>query len=147
MACWWDLRCLDAIDAAPTPGPAHAGASVVEPLALLEHVPSAGLPEDGGEGSALLMARLGPAIDDLFWATTCGAGFSGETVLHIARSMRNALAGVAEADLVHGDCKPSNFLVSDKDEIILTDFGTCRERGAPSSDSSVFKLILVFSKA
>ena len=44
-------------------------------------------------------------------------------------SMLSALAGSAEADLVHGDCKPSNFLVSDKDEIILTDFGTCRERG------------------
>ena len=34
-----------------------------------------------------------------------------------------SLKGLAEADLVHGDCKPSNFLVSDKDEIILTDSG------------------------
>mmetsp|Transcript_25122 Transcript_25122/g.65326 ORF Transcript_25122/g.65326 Transcript_25122/m.65326 type:complete len:409 (-) Transcript_25122:20-1246(-) len=110
------------------------GLTVVEPLALLDNIPA---PEDGGEGSALLMARLGPSIDDLFWATTCGAGFSGQTVLHIARSMLSALAGLCEADLVHGDCKPSNFLVSDKDEIILTDFGTCRERGAPSSDASV----------
>ena len=51
--------------------------------------------------------------------------------------MLNALAGLAEADLVHGDCKPSNFLVSDKDAIILTDFGTCRERGTTTTDSSV----------
>jgi len=110
------------------------GLTVVEPLALLDNIPS---PEDGGEGSALLMARLGPSIDDLFWATTCGAGFSGGTVLHIARSMVEALKGLAEADLVHGDCKPSNFLVSDEDEIILTDFGTCRERNAPVDDASV----------
>ena len=110
------------------------GVTVVEPLALLENIPS---PEDGGEGSALLMARLGPSIDDLFWATTCGAGFSGETVLHIARSMVEALKGLAQSDLVHGDCKPSNFLVSDRDEIILTDFGTCRERNAPVDDAAV----------
>ena len=110
------------------------GLTVVEPLALLDNIPA---PDDGGEGSALLMARLGPSIDDLFWATTCGAGFSGNTVLRIARSMVSALAGLAEADLVHGDCKPSNFLVSDKDEIILTDFGTCRERGVISNDASV----------
>ena len=110
------------------------GLTVVEPLALLENIPS---PEDGGEGSALLMARLGPSIDDLFWATTCGAGFSGETVLRIARSMLKALEGLSKADLVHGDCKPSNFLVSDKDAIILTDFGTCRERNAPADDAAV----------
>ena len=110
------------------------GLTVVEPLALLENIPA---PEDGGEGSALLMARLGPSIDDLFWATTCGAGFSGETVLHIAQSMLSALAGLCEADLVHGDCKPSNFLVSDKNQIILTDFGTCRERNAPADDAAV----------
>jgi len=108
--------------------------TVVEPLALLDNIPA---PEDGGEGSALLMARLGPSIDDLFWATTCGAGFSGGTVLRIARSMVEALAGLAEADLVHGDCKPSNFLVSDEDEIILTDFGTCRERNAHADDAAV----------
>ena len=113
------------------------GMTVVEPLALLEHVPSSVLPEGEGEGSALLMARLGPSIDDLFWATTCGAGFSGETVLHIARSMLKALEGLSKADLVHGDCKPSNFLVSDEDEIILTDFGTCRERNAPADDAAV----------
>ena len=110
------------------------GLTVVEALALLDNIPS---PEDGGEGSALLMARLGPSIDDLFWATTCGAGFSGETVLRIARSMLKALEGLSKADLVHGDCKPSNFLVSDKDEIILTDFGTCRERNAPADDAAV----------
>ena len=38
------------------------GVTVVEPLVLLEHVPSSVLPEDEGEGSALLMARLGPSI-------------------------------------------------------------------------------------
>ena len=51
--------------------------------------------------------------------------------------MLKALEGLSKADLVHGDCKPSNFLVSDKDEIILTDFGTCRERNAPADDAAV----------
>jgi len=114
------------------------GAAVVEPLALLDHIPPTMLPGQGGEGTALLMARLGPSIDDLFWATTCGAGFSGATVLHLARSMAAALEGLAAADLVHGDCKPSNFLVAADDAVILTDFGTCRVRGAAApSDMSV----------
>lgn len=113
------------------------GTAVVKPFALLEHIPPTMLPDLGGEGSALLMARLGPSIDDLFWATTCGAGFSGATVLYLADNMVFALEGLARADLVHGDCKPSNFLVAADHAAILTDFGTCRERGAPSPDTSV----------
>ena len=129
MACWWNLRCLDAIDAAPTPGPENIGRRA--PCAA--H-PSSDLKVRRGlgfvDGAPRTVDRRPLLGDDL------RRRLLGGTVLHIARE-HGALAGLAEADLVHGDCKPSNFLVSDKDDIILTDFGTCRERNAPADDAAV----------
>ena len=88
------------------------GGGVVAPLAFLESAPS----PEGPEGSALVMERLGPSVDDLWWAATCGTGFSGATALALARDLLPALAGLASADLVHRDVKPSNWLVGLDDD-------------------------------
>jgi len=77
------------------------------------------------------VARLGPSIEDLFWAATCGAGFRGATVVRLARALVPTLASLAGAGLVHRDVKPSNLLVGfgTDDAPRLVDFGTCAAAG------------------
>ena len=112
------------------------GPGVVEPLAFL----------DRDDRACLVLARLGPSVDDLFWATTCGTGFSGGTVLRLAAPLVAAVADLSAAGLVHRDLKPANVLVDDG-EPVLIDFGLCAERGAVGSSEETFAGTARFASA
>lgn len=56
-------------------------------------------------------------------------GIPLELALGWARSAADALAFVHSRGVVHGDLKPSNFLLRDEGTVVLTDFGIARALG------------------
>ena len=78
---------------------------------------------------------LGPSLDDLWWATTCGArGFAPATTLRLARGALRALRALARARIVHNDVSPANLLMgragAARADVHLVDFGVATRDGA-----------------
>jgi len=52
-----------------------------------------------------------------------------ESAVVIACEMAKAFTYMKEMGIIHRDIKPENILISDKDEVILVDFGLAKEEG------------------
>eukprot|EP00802_Teleaulax_amphioxeia_P013262 Tamp_13311.p1 GENE.Tamp_13311~~Tamp_13311.p1 ORF type:complete len:274 (+),score=45.29 Tamp_13311:657-1478(+) len=67
----------------------------------------------GEEADFLVMDRLGPSLDDLWWSETGGAGGMEEGhVMTLATQMLHLLRQLHERGYVHRDLKPENFLLA-----------------------------------
>ena len=90
----------------------------------------------GEEADFLVMDRLGPSLDDLWWSETGGGGGMAEgTVLTLAAQMLHLLRQLHQRGYVHRDLKPENFLLSNRASssplhsqfiLHLIDFGIAR---------------------
>ncbi len=56
--------------------------------------------------------------------------------LRITRSVAEALAFAQKKKVVHRDIKPSNILIDEQQEVILTDFGICKDLTDPERTAS-----------
>ncbi|KAJ1463243.1 kinase-like domain-containing protein [Pelagophyceae sp. CCMP2097] len=96
-----------------------------------------------GKCFALVLERLGPSLDDVWWATTCGArGFCAPTLLALARQLVSALSLLGRLGVIHRDVQPANVLFADRssktahDAVKLIDFGVCATLSA--ADAATF---------
>ena len=69
----------------------------------------------------LIMEFLNASIEKLH--TKCGKTFTLKTTLMLAIQMFDLLKKLHEANFVHLDIKPSNFLINAQHKVKLTDFG------------------------
>jgi len=79
-------------------------------------------------GVAIVLDLLGPSLEDLWWACTCGTGgFSAFTTLKIADGMLQLLDRLQLTGIAHRDIQPANILVGrSREETVsphLIDFG------------------------
>ena len=93
----------------------------------------------GRESDFMVMDRLGPSLEDVWWAETGGAGGLGVTsVLNLAAQMLELLRQLHQRGYVHRDLKPENFLLGNKgttERILhLIDLGIARR--APDCSSA-----------
>lgn len=113
-----------------------AGGCFPRPRYFADDVPACRLPRSASRSncSVLIMDRLGPSLEDLLFACTCGcAGFSDHAVLAVAGSLLRSLEALCDVGVVHGDVKPDNVLVAlgDPGRLCLVDFGAALDVGAP----------------
>lgn len=106
------------------------------PLAVALHHPNIVPTFEQGQGPAgirwLAMSYVSTADAD----TELRAGrMPPERALRIVTEVAGALDHAHTRDIVHGDVKPSNFLLADDDRAMLADFGVARHIGesAPSA--------------
>lgn len=89
---------------------------------------------------------MGPSLSDLFYS--CGKQFSLKTVLMLADQMIERLGYIHQCGLIHGDVKPGNFVIGNKNcdrTIYVIDFGLssywCDQKGEhiPYRNDCAFK--------
>lgn len=85
-------------------------------------------------GVAIVLDLLGPSLEDLWWACTCGVGgFSAWTTLQLAKDMLGLLEKLRRTGIAHRDIQPANILLGrqrDNNRLPhLIDFGIAKRIG------------------
>ncbi len=65
-----------------------------------------------------------------------GENFPEERLRHVKKQTLDALAHAHERDIVHRDLKPSNIMLTDEDEVYITDFGLAKVLGERTRTNS-----------
>ena len=78
--------------------------------------------QDKGVFFIVMECLTGKSLD----AVIPTAGFPIRTALHYAVQIADALAAAETADILHGDLKPMNVMITEKEHVKLLDFGLAR---------------------
>jgi hypothetical protein len=85
---------------------------------------------------ALVLNLLGPSLEELWWAYTCGVGgFSAATVLQLAKDMVQRLDTLQKMGIVHRDIQPANILLGSDCHIDSTIIATTTSDDAVGADA------------